>query len=70
MLGRPTSRVPKTPQGEESRTYALRCIGAPAVVPRQLATKEIERLTVTAKSANDHSTIAKYYEAEADRLDA
>jgi hypothetical protein len=58
------------PMVKNLRAYSSRCIGAPAVVPHQLTTKEAKRLTVTAKSANDHLTIAKHYEAEADRLDA
>jgi hypothetical protein len=58
------------PMVKNLRAYSSRCIGAPAVVPHQFTTKEVKRLTVTAKSANDHLTVAKYYEAEAERLDA
>ena len=57
------------PMVKNLRAYSSHCIGVP-VVPHQLTSKEVKRLTVTAKSANDHLTIAKYYEAEADRLEA
>ena len=60
---------PNTPMVKNLRAYSSRCI-PPAVVPHQLTRREVKRLTVTAKSADDHLTIAKYYEAEADRLDA
>jgi hypothetical protein len=51
------------------RAYSSRCAGTPAPEPHQLTKREVKRLTLTAKSAQDHLTIAHYYEAEADRLD-
>ena len=60
---------PNAPMVKNLRAYSSHCV-APAVETHQLTRREVKRLTVTAKSANDHLTIAKYYEAEADRLDA
>ena len=59
-----------TPMVKNVRAYSSNCIGAPAAEPHQLTKKEVKRLTLTAKSAMDHLTIAHYYEAEADRLDS
>jgi hypothetical protein len=39
-------------------------------VPQQLTKREVKRLTATAESSEDHSKVARYYTAEADRLDA
>lgn len=40
------------------------------VVPQQLTKREVKRLTATAKSPEDHLKLARYYKAEADKLDA
>jgi hypothetical protein len=58
------------PMVKNLRAYTSHCIGAPAAEPHRLTKKEVKRLTLTAKSAKDHLTIAHYYEAEADRLDS
>jgi hypothetical protein len=58
------------PMVKNMRAYSSRCAGTPAPEPHQLTKKEVKRLTLTAKSAQDHLTIAHYYEAEADRLDS
>ena len=59
-----------TPMVKNLRAYSSRCIGAPTAGPHELTSREVKRLTVTAKSAEDHLKLARYYEAEADRLDA
>jgi hypothetical protein len=59
-----------TPMVKNLRAYGTHCIGTPAPEPHQLTKREVKRLTLTAKSAQDHLTIAHYYEAEADRLDS
>ena len=59
-----------TPMVKNVRAYSSRCIGVPPAEPHQLTRREVKRLTVTAKSAEDHLTIARYYEAEAERLDS
>jgi hypothetical protein len=59
-----------TPMVKNLRAYSSRCIGAPTAGPHELSSREVKRLTVTAKSTEDHLTIARYYEAEADRLDS
>lgn len=43
---------------------------ARAAVPKQLSKKEVKELIATAKSPDDHMKLARYYKAEADRLDA
>ena len=58
------------PMVKNLRPYTSHCTGAPAVEAHQLTRKEVKRLTVTAESAEDHLKIARYYEAEADRLEA
>jgi hypothetical protein len=58
------------PMVKNMRAYSSHCAGTPAVEPHQLTKKEVKHLTLTAKSAEDHLTIAHYYEAEADRLDS
>jgi hypothetical protein len=58
------------PMVKNMRSYSSRCAGTPAPEPHQLTKREVKRLTLTAKSAQDHLTIAHYYEAEADRLDS
>jgi hypothetical protein len=64
------SCLENTPMVKNLRAYGTRCIGTPAAEPHQLTKKEVKRLTLTAKSAQDHLTIAHYYEAEVDRLDS
>jgi hypothetical protein len=59
-----------TPMAKNLRAYTSHCTGAPAAEAPQLTRKEIKRLTVTAESAEDHLKIARYYEAEANSLDA
>ena len=59
-----------TPMVKNMRAYTSHCTGAPTVVAHQLTRKEIKRLTLTAESAEDHLKIARYYEAEADKLEA
>jgi hypothetical protein len=59
-----------TPMVKNLRAYGTRCVAAPAAEPHQLTKKEVTRLALTAKSAQEHLTIAHYYEAEADRLDS
>ena len=61
---------PNTPMVKNMRAYTAHCTSNPAVETHQLTRKEVKRLTLTAKSAEDHLTIAHYYEAEADRLDS
>ena len=51
------------------RAYTSNCTGAPAVEGHQLTRREVKRLTKTAESAEDHLKIARFYEAEADRLE-
>jgi hypothetical protein len=58
------------PMVKNMRAYSSRCAGTPAPEPHQLTKKEVKHLTLTAKTAQDHLTIAHYYEAEADRLDS
>ena len=58
------------PMVKNMRSYSSRCAGTPAPEPHQLTKREVKRLTLTAKSAQDHLTIAHYYESEADRLDS
>ena len=58
------------PMVKNMRAYSSHCAGAPAAEPHQLTKREVKRLTLTAKSADDRLTIAHYYEAEADRLDS
>ena len=58
------------PMVKNLRAYSSRCAGTPAPEPHQLTKREIKRLTLTAKSAQDHLTIAHYYEADADRRDS
>jgi hypothetical protein len=58
------------PMVKNMRAYSSRCAGTPAVGPHQLTKKEVKHLTLTAKSAQDHLTIAHYYQAEAERLDS
>jgi hypothetical protein len=58
-----------TPMVKNLMSYSARCV-APATEPHQLTRKEVKRLLVTAKSAAEHLTIARYYEAEADGLEA
>ena len=58
------------PMVKNMRAYSSHCAGVPAPEPHQLTKKEVKRLTLTAKSAQDHLTIAHYYESEADRLDS
>jgi hypothetical protein len=41
-----------------------------SAAPQQLTKKELKRLTAIAESPEDHLKIARYYRAEADRLDA
>lgn len=60
---------PNAPMVKNLRAYSSHCV-APPDAPHQLTRREVKRLTVTARTADDHLTIAKYYEAEADRLDA
>ena len=52
------------------RAYSNHCSSAPSAVRQELTRKEVKRLTATAKSAEDHLKIARYYEVEADRLDS
>lgn len=59
-----------TPMVKNMRAYTSHCTSAPAVDSHQLTRREVKRLTLTAESAEDHLKIARYYEAEADRLDA
>jgi len=59
-----------TPMVKNLRAYSNHCSSAPSAVPQELTRKEVKRLTATAKSAEDHLKIARYYEGEADRLDA
>ena len=59
-----------TPMVKNLRAYGTRCVGAPPAEPHQLTKKKVKLLILTAKSAQDHLTIAHYYEAEADRLDS
>jgi hypothetical protein len=61
---------PNTPMVKNVRAYSSRCIGVPPAEPHQLTRKEVKRLTLTAKSAEDHLTIARYFEVEAERLDS
>ena len=42
---------------------------ASAAQPKQLSKKEVVALIATAKSPEDHSRLAQYYKAEADRLE-
>ena len=42
---------------------------ASAARPKQLSKKEVVALIATAKSPEDHSRLAQYYKAEADRLE-
>jgi hypothetical protein len=58
-----------TGMSKNVRSYTTRCAD-PATAPKQLTRKDVKRLTATAKSAEDHLTIAHYYEAEADQLDS
>ena len=58
------------PMVKNMRAFSSRCAGTPAPEPHQLTKKEVKHLTLTAKTAQDHLTIAHYYEAEADRLDS
>jgi hypothetical protein len=58
------------PMAKNMRAYSSRCAGTPEPEAHQLTKREVKRLTLTAKSAQDHLTIAHYYEAEADRLDS
>jgi hypothetical protein len=59
-----------SPMVKNMRAYSSHCAGMPAPEPHQLTKREAKRLTLAAKSAQDHLTIAHYYEAEADRLDS
>jgi hypothetical protein len=59
-----------SPMVKNLRAYSSRCTGTPATEPHQLSKKEVKHLILTAKSSQDHLTIAHYYEAEADRLDS
>jgi hypothetical protein len=58
-----------TPMVKNLVAYTARCV-APAAEPQQLTGKQVKRLLVTAKSAAEHLTIARYYEAKADGLEA
>jgi hypothetical protein len=42
----------------------------PPAEPQQLTKEETKKLIQTAKSPDDHLTLARYYQAEADKLDA
>ncbi len=59
-----------TPMVKNMRAYTSHCTGAAAVEVHQLTRREVKRLTLTAESAEDHLKIARYYGAEADRLEA
>jgi len=43
---------------------------APVAAPHQLTKREVNRLAATAESAADHLNLARYFIAEADKLDA
>ncbi len=59
-----------TPMVKNLRAYSSRCTDTYAPEPQQLTKKEVKHLIRTAKSSQEHLTIAHYYEAEADRLDS
>jgi hypothetical protein len=49
-------------------TYRTPC--AHGVVPHELSKKEVQRLTATAETREDHLKLARYYTSAADRLEA
>ncbi|MDP8990625.1 MAG: hypothetical protein M3N41_11175 [Acidobacteriota bacterium] len=59
-----------TPMVKNIRSYTSHCTGTPTIQGQQLTRREVKRLTLTAESAEDHLNIARYYEAEADKLEA
>src|SRR5450759_4138654 len=50
-------------------TFLVTVQDASAAQPKQLSKKEVVALITTAKSPEDHLQLARYYKAEADRLE-
>ena len=61
----PNRREPKNLMSPSYR-FPATC----AAAPQELTKKEVKKLIATAESPEDHLKIARYYRAEADRLDA
>lgn len=58
------------PMVKNLRSYSARCGAATTPAPRELTKKDIKRMAANAKTADDHLTIARYYEAQADSKEA